>query len=138
MLVGSILGLVCHLTCLIVHDILLTCHSPAEVLPLQIREQGLAIGNMFYWLFQFMMVEITPIAIKNIYYKFYIILAVFNVCIAVIVWLFFPETAKLTLEELDFFFAKRYGNGGIDVEKEDMKREESVQVKSEGQEEGVL
>ena len=60
--------------------------SPAEVLPLQIREKGLALGNCFYWLFQFVMVEITPIAIEDIYHKFYIILAVFNICIAVVIW----------------------------------------------------
>ncbi|KAF2166329.1 hypothetical protein M409DRAFT_66779 [Zasmidium cellare ATCC 36951] len=90
---------------------------PAEVLPLQIREQGLAIGNMFYWLFQFMMVEITPIAVKNIYYKFYVILAAFNVCMAIIVWLLYPETAKLSLEELDLFFHEE-GSVGVKIEGE--------------------
>ena len=36
------------------------CHrSPAEILPLQIREKGLALGNCCYWLFQFMMVEVS-------------------------------------------------------------------------------
>ena len=56
-----------------------------------------------------MMVEVTPIAIKNIYWKFYIILAVFNLCIAVIIWFCYPETARLTLEDLDFMFARRHG-----------------------------
>lgn len=104
---------------------MLTCSSPAEVLPLQIREQGLAIGNMFYWLFQFMMVEITPVAIKNIYYKFYIILAVFNVGMAVIVWLFYPEVARMELEEVDLFFVKKYGkDGSSDVENVDSGHDE--------------
>lgn len=108
---------------------LLTCSSPAEVLPLQIREQGLAIGNMFYWLFQFMMVEITPVAIKNIYYKFYIILAVFNVGMAVIVWLFYPEVARLELEEVDLFFVNKYGKREhSDVEKVDVEYEKSTGV----------
>ena len=92
--------------------------SPAEVLPLQIREKGLALGNCFYWLFQFMMVEITPIAIENIYYKFYIVLAVFNICIAVVIWLAYPETANLSLEELDLFFVQEYRQRrGDDVER---------------------
>ncbi|KXT00072.1 hypothetical protein AC578_5803 [Pseudocercospora eumusae] len=82
---------------------------PAEIMPRTICEKGLAIGNIWYWLFQFMMVEVTPIAIKNIYWKFYIILAVFNLCIAVIIWLCYPETARLTLEDLDFMFAKNHG-----------------------------
>lgn len=97
------------------------------MLPLQIREQGLAIGNMFYWLFQFMMVEITPIAIKNIYYKFYVILAVFNVGMAVIVWLFYPEVARMELEEVDLFFVKKYGNGeSSDMERVDVEHETST------------
>jgi sugar porter (SP) family MFS transporter len=81
---------------------------PAEILPLQVREKGLALGNVCYWLFQFMMVEITPIALGNIGYKFYIILAVFNAVDAVIVYFLFPETKGLTLEEIDFQFAERY------------------------------
>jgi sugar porter (SP) family MFS transporter len=81
---------------------------PAEILPLQVREKGLALGNVCYWLFQFMMVEITPIALGNIGYKFYIILAVFNAVNAVIVFFLFPETKGLTLEEIDFQFAEKY------------------------------
>lgn len=81
---------------------------PAEILPLQVREKGLALGNVFYWLFQFMMVEITPIALGNIGYKFYIVLAVFNAVDAAIVYFLFPETKGLTLEEIDFQFAEQY------------------------------
>ena len=81
---------------------------PAEILPLQIREKGLALGNICYWLFQFMIVEITPIAITNIGYRFYIILAVFNFCIAAIVFFLFPETSGLSFEEIDFYFVRKY------------------------------
>ena len=87
---------------------------PAEILPLHIREKGLALGNVFYWAFQVMIVEVTPIAINNIGYKFYIILAVFNACIAVTVYFFWPETKGLSLEEIDFYFAERY-NGGQEL-----------------------
>jgi hypothetical protein len=82
---------------------------PTEILPLQIREKGLALGNICYWLFQFMIVEITPIALVNIRYKFYIILAVFNVFNAVVVYFWFPETKGLSLEDIDFYFAEKYG-----------------------------
>ena len=88
---------------------------PAEILPLQIREKGLALGNCCYWAFQFMMVEITPIAIDNIYYKFYIILAALNVFNAVCIFVFYPETARKSLEELDFFFVEKYGGGQAQV-----------------------
>ena len=61
-----------------------------------------------------MMVEITPVAISNIYYKFYIILAIFNIVIAALVWLLYPETARLTLEEVDFLFASKYDDKHLD------------------------
>lgn len=82
---------------------------PTEILPLQIREKGLALGNICYWLFQFMIVEVTPIALTNIKYRFYIILAVFNVFNATVVYFWFPETKGLSLEEIDFYFAEKYG-----------------------------
>ncbi|KAK5126488.1 hypothetical protein LTR85_010724 [Meristemomyces frigidus] len=56
-----------------------------------------------------MFVEVTPIAIENVYYKFYVILAVLNLCNAVVIWIFYPETKRLSLEELDFYFARTYG-----------------------------
>jgi hypothetical protein len=70
----------------------------------------LALGNVCYWLFQFMIVEITPIALTNIRYKFYVILAIFNAFNAVIVYFCFPETKTLSLEEIDFYFAEKYNN----------------------------
>ena len=33
----------------------------------------------------------------------------FNTCNAVVLWFLYPETKKLSLEELDFYFANRYG-----------------------------
>jgi MFS family permease len=81
---------------------------PGEIMPLRVRERGMGLAVIFYWLFQYMFVLITPIALTNIGYKFYIILAVFNAVIAVIVFVYFPETKGKSLEELDYFFAKRY------------------------------
>ena len=91
---------------------------PAEILPLQIREMGLALGNICYWLFQFMMVEITPIALQNISYKFYVILAIFNVAIALIIYFLWTETKGLSLEEIDFKFAGRDREAVVMVGKE--------------------
>jgi len=42
---------------------------PAELMPLHLREKGMGFAVIFYWLFDFMMVEITPIALKHIGYR---------------------------------------------------------------------
>ena len=57
-----------------------------------------------------MIVEITPIALRNIKYKFYVILAIFNFCIAIAVYLLFPETKQMSLEQIDFYFAEKHAD----------------------------
>lgn len=79
---------------------------PAELMPLHLREKGMGLAVIFYWLFDFMMVEITPIALERIGYRFYIILAVFNIIIATVIYFVFPETAGKSLEQIDFDFAQ--------------------------------
>lgn len=81
---------------------------PAELMPLRIREKGMGIAVFFYWIFQFLIVEITPVALTNIGYKFYIMFVVFNICIAVIIFLCYPETKGMSLEQIDFFFAPQF------------------------------
>jgi hypothetical protein len=53
-----------------------------------------------------MIVQITPIALSNIGYKTYIIFAVLNAAWVPIIYLFFPETKGLELEDVDRLFAK--------------------------------
>ncbi len=95
---------------------------PAELMPLHIREKGMGIAVFTYWIFQFMIVEVTPIALKNIGYRFYIILSVFNALIGAILFFFYPETKRKSLEEIDFFFAKK--DMGLTVETVGIEREE--------------
>jgi len=61
------------------------------------------IGN---WIFNYMIVQITPIALTNIGYQTYVIFAVLNACWVPIIYLFFPETKGLELEDVDRLFAK--------------------------------
>lgn len=56
-----------------------------------------------------MIVQITPIAIENIGWKTYIIFAVLNSFFVPIIFLFFPETKGLELEDVDRLF------GGDDI-----------------------
>ena len=49
--------------------------------------------------------EFTPIAIQNIGYQFYIVFAILNAAWLPVIYLFLPETANRTLEEMDEVFA---------------------------------
>ena len=52
---------------------------------------------------------ITPTALQNIGYKMYIIYAIFNAWFALMLWFFYPETASRSLEQIDMYFARKYG-----------------------------
>ena len=68
------------------------------------RTKGAALGAATNWIFNFMVVEITPIGIQNLGWKFCLIWTVLNAAIVPIVYLFYPETAGRTLEDMDEYF----------------------------------
>ncbi|KAJ4250186.1 hypothetical protein NW762_012001 [Fusarium torreyae] len=75
-----------------------------EINSLTMRTKGAALGAATNWIFNFMVVEITPVGIQNLGWKFYLIWTVLNAAIIPIVYLFYPETAGRTLEDLDEYF----------------------------------
>ncbi|KAK1778026.1 general substrate transporter [Copromyces sp. CBS 386.78] len=79
---------------------------PAEIVPLRIRAPANALSTSANWIFNFMVVMITPIAFNNIKYQTYIIFAVINAFIVPVVYFFYPETACRSLEEMDMIFRK--------------------------------
>jgi sugar porter (SP) family MFS transporter len=99
---------------------------PTEILPLRLRQRGSSVSTACNWIFNYMIVQITPIAISSIGYKTYIIFAVLNgespvslaatmlfhvtdsgtACWVPIIYFFFPETKGLELEDVDRLFAK--------------------------------
>ncbi|KAA8649356.1 uncharacterized protein ATNIH1004_005257 [Aspergillus tanneri] len=79
---------------------------PAEIVPLRIRAPTNALSTSANWIFNFMVVMITPVAFENIGYKTYIIFAVINAFIFPVVYFFFPETRYRSLEEMDNIFKK--------------------------------
>lgn len=78
---------------------------PPEITPLNIRHIGAASGTSAEWLTAFLVSEVTPIAVTNISYYYYIVFAVVCAASIPIVYLFYPETAGRTLEEIDMLFA---------------------------------
>ncbi|KAG9503127.1 hypothetical protein J7337_005967 [Fusarium musae] len=82
---------------------------PSEILPLRLRQRGSSISTAANWIFNYMIVQITPISIDNIGWRTYIIFAVLNSLWVPIIFLFFPETKGLELEDVDHLF------GGEDI-----------------------
>lgn len=78
---------------------------PTEINPLAMRTKGAALGTATNWIFNFMVVEITPPGIESLHWRFYIIWTVFNFAFIPTVYFFYPETAGRTLEDIDRFFA---------------------------------
>ncbi|KAF3766817.1 putative hexose carrier protein [Cryphonectria parasitica EP155] len=79
---------------------------PAEVNPIKTRAKANAVSTCSNWLFNFLIVMVTPIMITNIGWGTYLFFAVVNACFLPVIWIFYPETANRSLEEIDIIFAK--------------------------------
>ncbi|KAG5977725.1 hypothetical protein E4U32_000065 [Claviceps aff. humidiphila group G2b] len=89
---------------------------PAEITPLRTRAPANALSTSSNWIFNFMVVMITPVAFTNIGHHTYTIFAIINAIIVPSVYFFFPETAYRSLEEMDTIFQKVHGwKGAFEV-----------------------
>lgn len=55
-----------------------------------------------------MIVQITPIGIQSLQWKFYIIWTIFNFAFVPVVYFLYPETSDRTLEDVDRFFRENH------------------------------
>ncbi|KAJ9627867.1 hypothetical protein H2203_003085 [Taxawa tesnikishii (nom. ined.)] len=78
-----------------------------EILPLRARAKGTAVGISSNWLWNFVIVMITPVIISRLQWKAYLIFMCTNLAFVPLVYFVYPETANLTLEEIDFLFTQR-------------------------------
>ncbi|KAK2606385.1 hypothetical protein QQS21_003204 [Conoideocrella luteorostrata] len=89
---------------------------PAEITPLRTRAPANALSTSSNWIFNFMVVMITPVAFTNIKHHTYTIFAIINAIMVPSVYFFFPETAYRSLEEMDSIFQKVHGwKGAFEV-----------------------
>lgn len=77
---------------------------PVELNSLSMRTKGAALGTATNWAVNFMVVEVTPVGIRNLGWKFYIIWTVFNFAFVPTIYFFYPETANRALEDIDRYF----------------------------------
>ncbi|KAH8891081.1 MFS general substrate transporter [Thozetella sp. PMI_491] len=88
---------------------------PPEILPLAIRAKGSALAAAADFVGNFLVVQVTPVGIASIGWRFYLVWAIFNLVNAVVVWLFYPETGGLTLEAVDRVFTEPL-ESGVDID----------------------
>ncbi|KAH0580564.1 hypothetical protein H2248_002060 [Termitomyces sp. 'cryptogamus'] len=74
---------------------------PTEINSLSMRNKGAALGTASNWISNYMVVQITPIGIANLGWKFYLIWMSFNAIFVPLIWLVYPETANRHLEDID-------------------------------------
>ncbi|RYP67603.1 hypothetical protein DL771_007155 [Monosporascus sp. 5C6A] len=84
---------------------------PAEIVPLRIRAPANALSTSANWIFNFLVVMITPVAFESIKHHTYTVFAVINAFMVPSVYFFYPETAYRSLEEMDTIFHKVSGAG---------------------------
>lgn len=76
-----------------------------EILPLQARTRGTAVGVSSNWLWNFTVVMITPVIINRLQWKAYFIFMATNIIFVPVVYFFYPETSNMRLEDMDHFFS---------------------------------
>ncbi|KAH6999519.1 general substrate transporter [Ilyonectria destructans] len=77
-----------------------------EILPLQARTRGTAIGISSNWLWNFTVVMITPVIINRLKWVAYMIFFVTNLLFVPVFYLYYPETSNLKLEDIDHIFTQ--------------------------------
>lgn len=77
----------------------------AEIVGLEIRSAATGLSTASNWIFNFLIVLITPICFDHIGWKTYLVFAIVNAFIVPSIYFFFPETAYRSLEEIDEIFA---------------------------------
>lgn len=81
----------------------------SEIMPFQIRGRGNAfatgIGN---WLVSTLFAQVSPIALGKIAWRYYFVFAAFNLVVTIpTIYFIFPETNKMSLEDIDLLFGER-------------------------------
>ncbi|WRT64586.1 uncharacterized protein IL334_001518 [Kwoniella shivajii] len=76
----------------------------SEICPLSWRSKGMGLAVALQWLFDFVLLMVTPIGIANIGYGMFMLFGAFNLCFIPFVYLYCPETAGVPLESIDAFY----------------------------------
>ncbi|KAJ5736039.1 uncharacterized protein N7483_001164 [Penicillium malachiteum] len=75
-----------------------------EINSLKMRSKGGAVASASNWLFNGIVVTVTPSSLAAIGWKYYVVWAVFNASFIPMVYFLYPETKGLSLEQIDYIF----------------------------------
>ncbi|KAL5609744.1 hypothetical protein FOVSG1_004425 [Fusarium oxysporum f. sp. vasinfectum] len=75
---------------------------PVSSLPMRTKGAALATGTN--WITNFIVVEITPIGIQNLGWRFWIVWTVTNALFLPVIYFLYPETSNRKLEDMDAYF----------------------------------
>ena len=82
---------------------------PAEVNSLSMRTKGAALATASDWIFNYAVVQFTPIGIHYLRWELYLIFAILNISFVPMVYYLVVETAGRSLEQIDRWFALNPG-----------------------------
>lgn len=77
---------------------------PTEINSTRYRITGMSYGVATNWLINFGVVFVTPLGIARLGSQFYVIWTVLNALMVPLIWIFYPETAGRSLEDIDRMF----------------------------------
>ena len=82
---------------------------PAEINSLSMRTKGAALATACDWLFNYVVVQTTPIGIHYLHWGLYLLYAILNASFVPLIYFLVVETAGKSLEQIDQWFASNTG-----------------------------
>ncbi|KAF8910867.1 general substrate transporter [Mucidula mucida] len=103
----------------------------AEVFPMSVRSMGTAVATCCNWAFNVLLSQVSPLAMDNVGWKFYLLFILLNLCDFVVILFFFPETKGKTLEDMAAVFGDEVDNRQV-LDAHNVKiREDDTHAKAE-------
>ncbi|OGE49952.1 hypothetical protein PENARI_c019G08736 [Penicillium arizonense] len=116
-----------------------------EINSLKMRTKGGAAAAASNWLFNGIVVTVTPIGLDKLRWKYYLIFVVLNISFIPLVYFCYPETKGITLEQIDrIFVGKGTGLGALtqgvkeslhlkrDIDQHELNSDEESGIKDDG------
>ncbi|KAF2085080.1 general substrate transporter [Saccharata proteae CBS 121410] len=98
-------------TCFAIGWLGVTWLYPAEVTPIRIRAEANGLSTSANWIFNYAVVQLSPIMINTISWKTYFVFMCFNFAFVPVVYFTFVETNGYKLETMDAIFAEAHSKG---------------------------